>query len=656
MRKIFPEHAVVPDIESRRNLRKVCKVENACAKRLWRCKVLSLIWMDADEIQSLHFSELDTKYWSYGLDIVEMRAVYACLPKEFPAEFDLDGKKEEWLRNFRDVLVDLSAEEQAGTLNDARARHFCYRPAEGEGQGLSEHERILLNFFEKHEPTYANIKKVRQLSNFFKARVERDDKAALAGSGKSGSGGGSTSAVGESLRRGGSAVAQYRSLFAAVSHEGRTQQEVAAERRKLLAQERVWRTVMYDEFTEYYRADPRRVWQFSRTAHAHKQRYRGTTLEDVGSDAGSVADSVIRQHGLLRQSSKSPKTRQQKHARRLVIFNQVFGEADDDDGETEEAVRTREVGSIEFATAAFGATKGDFTQQAAICAEPLLGDQPLLNADEVAGKLAVVLRGGVSFVTKARHAEAAGACGVIFVNTDEELFTVGGEEGDEDVSIPVVGVRASDGQVLLQSVAVGGAIHTEGLGLIHTVSLSFDRDADAEAEESSSSDSEDEDEGYASGGSDWDADRLAALIPSGTRDQLLDEMRMAARALGMDAQRPAGSDAWDQWVEEKGREFAKIAGVKRAERELQERVRSGEGVERFAGGSGSPVRRGRGSPQVRVKGNGGGARQRGQRLGDRIREAEMDEVERSTKVTLAGGVGKAKQKFGKITRAICHCL
>jgi len=133
-------------------------------------------------------------------------------------------------------------------------------------------------------------------------------------------------------------------------------------------------------------------------------------------------------------------------------------------------------------------------------------------------------------------------------------------------------------------------------------------------------------------------------------------MRMAARALGMDAQRPAGSDAWDQWVEEKGREFAKIAGVKRAERELQERVRSGEGVERFAGGSGSPVRRGRGSPQVRVKGNGGGARQRGQRLGDRIREAEMDEVERSTKVTLAGGVGKAKQKFGKITRAICHCL
>jgi hypothetical protein len=258
MRKIFPRQAVYPEIQPRGDLRRRWRIKRECVKRLWQHQILSFIWMEPDEIDALHFRELDRKYWSYGLDIIEMRAVYAQLPHKFSSELDPDGKKAQWLTNFRDVLVDLSAEEQAGTLSDARTRHVCYR---ADGEELSEHERILLNFFEKHEPTYANIKKVRQLSNFFKARVERDDKAALA----------SSSSSGGAARRGGSAVAQYRSLFDAVSHQGRTKQEIAAERRHVLAQERVWRTVMYDEFTEYYRADPRRIWQFSKAAHLQKR-------------------------------------------------------------------------------------------------------------------------------------------------------------------------------------------------------------------------------------------------------------------------------------------------------------------------------------------------------------------------------------------------
>jgi len=669
MRKIFPRRAVLPEIQSRRDLRRRWGVDRDCAKRLWQRKILSFIWMEPEEIDALHYSELDRKYWSYGLDIVEMRAVYAQLPEGFSSDLDLDGKKTEWLRNFRDVLVDLSAEEQAGTLSDARARHACYRPREQGGQELSEHERILMNFFDKYEPSYANIKKVRQLSNFFKARVERDDKAALA----------SKSSSGGAAWRGGSAVAQYRSLFAAVSHEGRTQQEVSAERRRVLAQERVWRTVMYDEFTKYYRADPRRVWQFSKAAHQQKR--------SVGGDY----DGVVRQHGLLLQQQQqrgsngdgkgSPRAR-----KRLAI-------------EPANAAAAAAMGSdaalaavgCDFATAAFGAMRAEFSRHGAVCAEPLLADSPLENAAAVHGNLVAIERGGVSFVQKARHAQAAGAAGIVFVNTDEELFQVGGEDGDEDISLPVVGLRASDGASLLRVAAAlaehGGAEDGGGdMAPPTLVSFTFDRSEEEEEEEEEEDDadySSDEDEDYDeyddgaesdSDGSEWDADRFAALIPPGTMDRLQDEMRAVVTALGIDPQRPAGSEAWDQRVETMQRERARVAEQKRAEAELQARVQSGEAVEKFAGGKGwrSPDKRGGGASRRGGRGGGGGRQQRQQQrqqqqqqqqqqpqqqqqrkgLGEIIREEEMLEVKRSAspEVTLAGGVGRAKQKFEAIHR------
>lgn len=41
------------------------------------------------------------------------------------------------------------------------------------------------------------------------------------------------------------------------------------------------------------------------------------------------------------------------------------------------------------------------------------------------GRVVVVQRGVCSFVAKARRVQEAGGVGVIFVNTDEELFTIG---------------------------------------------------------------------------------------------------------------------------------------------------------------------------------------------------------------------------------------
>lgn len=56
---------------------------------------------------------------------------------------------------------------------------------------------------------------------------------------------------------------------------------------------------------------------------------------------------------------------------------------------------------------------------------------------------------------KSRHIQAAGGVGCIFINTDEERFTLGGDEGDEDVTIPVVIVNDEDGAKVLASLAAG---------------------------------------------------------------------------------------------------------------------------------------------------------------------------------------------------------
>jgi hypothetical protein len=135
----------------------------------------------------------------------------------------------------------------------------------------------------------------------------------------------------------------------------------------------------------------------------------------------------------------------------------------------------------------------------------------LLGRAQVSGNIAVVQRGGCSFAAKARRAQSAGAACVLFVNTDEEVsgpagtclvcetrrlrtncdqiatmmqrapssdrpcqvFTVGGEAGDDDIRLPVASVCASDGARLLR----GGT----------TVSLRYEWPSNDEDEEDSGS-------------------------------------------------------------------------------------------------------------------------------------------------------------------------
>ena len=53
-------------------------------------------------------------------------------------------------------------------------------------------------------------------------------------------------------------------------------------------------------------------------------------------------------------------------------------------------------------------------------AEPLDAADSLVNAGDISGRVVVIMRGACTFVQKAIKAEAAGACGVIFVNRTEK--------------------------------------------------------------------------------------------------------------------------------------------------------------------------------------------------------------------------------------------
>lgn len=81
-------------------------------------------------------------------------------------------------------------------------------------------------------------------------------------------------------------------------------------------------------------------------------------------------------------------------------------------------------------------------------ADPLLADGPLVNAADVDGSLVVIVRGVVPFVEKARRAQQAGAQAVLFINTDDKAYVPLGMTGDEDITIPVACVTASDGEAI----------------------------------------------------------------------------------------------------------------------------------------------------------------------------------------------------------------
>ena len=87
---------------------------------------------------------------------------------------------------------------------------------------------------------------------------------------------------------------------------------------------------------------------------------------------------------------------------------------------------------------------------AAVRARPRMADRPLLNAPYIEGAIAVVERGNIPVVEKARRCQDAGAAAVIVINTDEEpMMTRGHRHSDGwvdaggDIEIPVLVVPRS---------------------------------------------------------------------------------------------------------------------------------------------------------------------------------------------------------------------
>jgi hypothetical protein len=99
-------------------------VPQEIARRIFTKQVLWFVRMDPEDIAKLHAADLNTKYSNQGLDIVEMRAVYKCLPVDF--KLDGDGKKAEWKVNFKQKLMELTRKEENDQLKKHEKRHEAY--------------------------------------------------------------------------------------------------------------------------------------------------------------------------------------------------------------------------------------------------------------------------------------------------------------------------------------------------------------------------------------------------------------------------------------------------------------------------------------------------------------------------------------------------
>ena len=114
-------------------------------------------------------------------------------------------------------------------------------------------------------------------------------------------------------------------------------------------------------------------------------------------------------------------------------------------------------GSYNIAPAGFGGDiptgglTGDIACQMDDVADAtyLNGCTPATNPGELAGKIALIDRGGCSFTTKVANAQAAGAAAAIVVNNaGNGIFTMGGE--DPAITIPSVMVGRRDGNQIRQ--------------------------------------------------------------------------------------------------------------------------------------------------------------------------------------------------------------
>ena len=90
--------------------------------------------------------------------------------------------------------------------------------------------------------------------------------------------------------------------------------------------------------------------------------------------------------------------------------------------------------------------------------DPSDGCSALTNAAEVAGRVALVPRGGCTFVVKARNAQEAGAIALVLTDDRPAALPPALTGNAQDVVIPAVSTTQADGQLLFAALAGGTAV------------------------------------------------------------------------------------------------------------------------------------------------------------------------------------------------------
>ena len=110
--------------------------------------------------------------------------------------------------------------------------------------------------------------------------------------------------------------------------------------------------------------------------------------------------------------------------------------------------------AIEFRWAKFSQRDKEVTGMEVVLCAPEKADANITNGEQLVGKMAAVHRGGCTFQEKTERLIAAGAAGVIIINSEDELFEAAATYPDGTLSsysanIPVAMIKAKDAQALL---------------------------------------------------------------------------------------------------------------------------------------------------------------------------------------------------------------